>query len=370
MKTVKSILKALLIFVIVVVVVVGGYVAYVVLTYDRIPDNEQLEVNASGNIPQLAAGNSYTALTYNIGFGAYDHDFSFFMDKGIMADGTETVGSESRAESKDAETRNTEACINAAVRENPDILLFQEVDVKASRSYGVNQREMITNAMASGNFAWTYASNFHTAYLMYPVTKPIGKINDSGLLTVSKFAVDSSVRRSYPVSDAFPTKFFDLDRCFTVNRLPVAGGGELVLINTHMSAYDKGGTIRREQMKLLSGVISDEYAKGNYVIVGGDFNHALGGSETKFMNKMLTPPWVQSFDDVQLPAGCHMVIADNIDSVATCRDTSITYEKGVNYEVTLDGFIVTDNVEASSRNIDADYIGSDHNPVLLTFTLK
>jgi endonuclease/exonuclease/phosphatase family metal-dependent hydrolase len=136
-----------------------------------------------------------------------------------------------------------------------------------------------------------------------------------------------------------------------------------------MSAYDEGGAIRRAQMELLGGVIADEYAKGNWVIVGGDFNHALGGSESKFMNSMRTPPWVQSFDESQLPAHCRMVIADNNDSVATDRDTSIPYEKGVNYEVTLDGFIVTDNVEAASENIDADYLGSDHNPVKLRFRL-
>jgi endonuclease/exonuclease/phosphatase family metal-dependent hydrolase len=397
-KAVKTTLKVLLVIVIAAVVVVGVYLAYVILTYERIPDNEKLELNGyrGGSLESFSTGKKYTALTYNIGFGAYDHDFSFFMDKGVMADGTETVGTESRAASEDAVVRNTEACIDAAFGApaqsgsfwgfNPDIMLFQEVDVKASRSYGVNQRKMIAGAIEERNtrslissrsssgldyrFAWTYATNFHSAYLMYPVTKPIGKINDSGLLTASKFPIESAVRRSYPVSDAFPTKFFDLDRCFTVNRLPVKGGGELVLINTHMSAYDEGGTIRRAQMELLGGVIADEYAKGNWVIVGGDFNHALGGSEKKFMNKMQMPSWVQSFDDDQLPAGCRMVIAENIDSVATCRDTSIPYEKGVNYEVTLDGFIVTDNVDATSINIDADYVGSDHNPALLTFKLK
>jgi endonuclease/exonuclease/phosphatase family metal-dependent hydrolase len=383
MKVVKPILKALLILIIVVVVVVGGYVIYVVATYDRIDDNYNLKVETEAGDGQsdpylISTGAEFTALTYNVGFGAYDHEYSFFMDEGSMADGTETVGTESRAESKAAEVRNTEASIDAALSETPDILLFQEVDVKANRSYKVDQRDMILKAAAkSSTVSWTFASNFHSAYLFYPPTKPIGKISESGLLTVSSFPIESSVRRSYPVSTAFPTKFFDLDRCFSVNRMSVGSPltpnqvqtGELVLINTHMSAYDEGGTIRREQMKLLGDVIADEYAKGNWVIVGGDFNHALGGTEKKFMNEMGVPAWVQSFDESQLPANCHMVIADNIDSVATCRDTSIPYEKGVNYEVTLDGFIVTDNVQASSRNIDADYLGTDHNPVLLTFSL-
>jgi endonuclease/exonuclease/phosphatase family metal-dependent hydrolase len=223
----------------------------------------------------------------------------------------------------------------------------------------------------SGYEYYSYASNFHTAYLFYPPTKPIGKIADSGLLTLSKYTFGGSIRRSYPVSNAFPTKFFDLDRCFTVNRFPVADSeNELIFINTHMSAYDKGGTIRKAQMEMISKVIADEYSAGNWVIVGGDFNHALGDSDTKFMNGMGIPPWVQKFNVDMLPDHFTMLIADNNDTVATCRDTSIIYKNDQYYRCTLDGFIVSDNVEATSHNIDADFVGSDHNPVSLKFTLK
>ncbi len=44
---------------------------------------------------------------------------------------------------------------------------------------------------------------------------------NAGLLTMTDAHVASAVRRSYPVSDAFPAKFFDLDRCFEVLRIPV-----------------------------------------------------------------------------------------------------------------------------------------------------
>ena len=45
------------------------------------------------------------------------------------------------------------------------------------------------------------------------------------------------------------------------------------------------------------------------------------------------------------------------------------YEPGVSYEVTVDGFIVSDNVSATAVNVDAGFAYSDHNPVLLTFEL-
>ena len=55
------------------------------------------------------------------------------------------------------------------------------------------------------------------------------------------------------MTTSFIDKLFDLDRCFAVNYLPVEGSDKkLVLINLHMSAYDKGGTIRAEQLKMLN----------------------------------------------------------------------------------------------------------------------
>ena len=95
-----------------------------------------------------------------------------------------------------------------------------------------------------------YAENFHTANLFYPFHDPIGRTN-AGILTLSHYRTDRAVRRSFPVTTNFIDKLFDLDRCFAVHYLPVAESEkELVLINLHMSAYDEGGTIRAEQLKM------------------------------------------------------------------------------------------------------------------------
>ena len=53
----------------------------------------------------------------------------------------------------------------------------------------------------------------------------------------------------------------------------------------------------------------------------------------------------------------------------TCRNNDVPYEKGYTYTVTVDGFIVSDNVKAAAQNIDTGFEFSDHNPVLLTFEL-
>ena len=63
-------------------------------------------------------------------------------------------------------------------------------------------------------------------------------------------------------------------------RIPVDGSDkELVLINFHLEAYDSGeGKVA--QMKQLSEKLQEEYAKGNYVIAGGDFNQTFEGMDT------------------------------------------------------------------------------------------
>lgn len=364
-KTLKRVLIILLCLVLAVVLMAGGYVLYIVLQYSRIPDFTPLEIEN----PQqavLQTEQPYTALTYNIGFGAYNPDFSFFMDTGVMKDGAPVAGSHARAQSAEIVQANTQGAIALLGQQNPDFCLLQEVDEKSDRSWKTNQAALISS-WAQG-YSSVYASNFHSAYLAYPFHEPHGAV-ESGLLTLSRYAQTGAVRRSYPVDTGFPTKFFDLDRCFVVHRIPVEGGAELVLINTHMSAYDEGGLIRAQQMEMLTGVLRDERAKGNWVVVGGDFNHNLTGIDEAFPTQQQVPEWVAMFDTASLPEGFRVVGAENAASVSTCRSSDLPYTKGVNYETVLDGFIVSDNVAATATNIDTGYLHSDHNPVLLRFSL-
>ena len=92
-----------------------------------------------------------------------------------------------------------------------------------------------------------------------------------------------------------------------ITRYPTSDGHELVLINSHMSAYDKGGTSRAQQLALLTKVMSEERAKGNYVIAGGDWNHAILGSLTLYPSDQQVPDWVAELKDSDLPEGFSVV---------------------------------------------------------------
>ena len=179
-------------------------------------------------------------------------------------------------------------------------------------------------------------------------------ITNAGILTLSKYNIERAARRSFPLTDNFIDKLFDLDRCFAVHYLPVENSDKkLVMINLHMSAYDKGGTVRAKQLEMLNRVLAEEYSKGNYVIAGGDFNHCLIADKfssdaealSHFKSKQLVPEWVKNsvLHSFELAEG--FTICADADE-ATCRGADIPYEKGVNYVNTIDGFIVSANVRA------------------------
>ena len=354
----------------VIVLAFGGYILYLVCQYYRISDNTEITVE-NNQESLLNLSQEYTITSYNIGFGAYSHDFSFFMDAGEYKNGKKVSGTGSRAKNKETVLTNTNGAIDVIKAQSPDFAFFQEVDTKADRSFKVNQYKMIQEAFTG--YSSSQTSNFHSGFLFYPLTNPHGAVN-AGISTLSKYKIDSVVRRSLPIDESFPTKFFDLDRCFSVNRLPIGGTDKfLVLINLHMSAYDKGGVYRAKQLKMLSDYVAAEYALGNYVIAGGDWNHDIANSINTFPTEMKVPDWVAQIDDASLPE--HFSFAKTTNC-PTCRSTDIPYTLSedethlVNYTVVIDGFMVSDNVKINLvKNINTNFEFSDHNPAMMKFEL-
>lgn len=358
---------ALLSVILACVIIFCGYYIYLALHYYRIPDNQRLKIN-NNQSQLLKAGRSYKATTYNVGLGAYNHDFDFFMDSGQLKDGKKLQGHRGTAISKQAVLDSTNGVIQTMKKQNPDFMFFQEIDTDSTRSFHVNQVKKVEDDFPKMDS--TFASNFHSAFLAVPLNNPHGTVR-SGLLSMSKYKMDSAIRRKYPVSSVPIEKFVDLDRCFVVMRFPVTNGKDLVMINSHMSAYDKGGKMRKAQMKLISSVMEKEYRRGNYVIVGGDFNHALGKDMmTHFEHQEEIPSWVSVLDQKMLSKDFTMIKAQNRENVATVRATDMKYDPKVNYMTICDGFIVSKNVQAKVYNINTHFEYADHNPVRLEFELK
>ena len=114
----KKAVRYTAIILIILALMLAGYVIYVFTAYERLPDKLTLEVNKTeGEEMMLVSGQPYTVMTYNIGFGAYLPEYSFFMDGGKSSWG------------KDADSVTAAVCGAAGVINDadPDFVLLQEV---------------------------------------------------------------------------------------------------------------------------------------------------------------------------------------------------------------------------------------------------
>jgi endonuclease/exonuclease/phosphatase family metal-dependent hydrolase len=68
------------------------------------------------------------------------------------------------------------------------------------------------------------------------------------------------------------TQQFGLKRAVLEVRLPVEGGPELVVMNTHLDAFAQGSDTMEQQVEELSGLLSDLTDEGYPWLIGGDFN--------------------------------------------------------------------------------------------------
>lgn len=357
----KRVIKGVIVILAVMIVALGVYAGYLLLGFHRLPDNLTLEVNTSGEADsfddsfEVESDKAYRIMIYNIGFGAYVPEFSFFMDGGKSS------------WAKDEESvLATVSAAGAMVREQaPDFILLQEVDRDGTRSYHVDELEIL-NRFITG-YEYHFAQNYDSPYLFFPPWEPHGT-NVAGLVTYSKGQIQEAVRRSLPISESL-TKFMDLDRCYSISRIPMQDGHFLCLYNVHLAAYGSSAEVREGQLTMLYTDMTADYEKGNYVICGGDYNHNV-----KEESPADAPEWAHTFPRETIPEGFDMAInyAQSAEQIAhnSCRSAAEPYQEGKTFTITLDGFIVSDNVKVTDyRHMDLGYQYSDHDPVVMEFTL-
>lgn len=379
----KKVINTILLFILVLVLGAGSYCGYIIFSYKRIGDvSLDVEGNAAKNV--LSLDETYNMATYNIGFGAYSQDYTFFLDTGYDINEEETCGYYSTARSKEEVNFNVNGAINTVKSLDLDFVLLQEVDVKSTRSYKINQNDMFKESLSE--YDNVFAINFDTAYLPYPLYDMHGK-SLAGLSTFSRYKIKSANRYEYTISDNL-SKLFDIDRCFSVSNVEVENGKTLYVINSHMSAYDKGGVIRQTQLKELNDFISNCLSEGNYVIVGGDFNHDLltnnpdfnyDMTNRPFENKLRNPDWLSAYfnenKESPLVDGFRVVASDN---VPTCRNNDIEWNPSLTFKCVVDGFVVSNNIEIITHyNVETKdgklgldgFSYSDHEPAYIEFKL-
>ena len=339
-----------------VLAVLIAYLLYVVLDYSRIEDNQTLEVNSISE-KAVPVDAHIRVMSFNFGFGAYSSDYSFFMDGGEY----------SRAFSEEDVHKNLASAVADIEEIDADIIALQEVDIDGTRSYHIDQMKLFADALS--DYSSVSAVNYDSSYLFYPFNSPHGA-NKSGIMTFSKYGIDSALRRSLPIEESL-MKFLDLDRCYSKSVIPASNGKNLCFYNLHLSAYTSDGTISVAQLKMLLEDMEGEYLSGNYCIAMGDFNmDLLGNSSDYFVNIESADDytWAKPFDLILLPFGFKLNAASNLPS---CRNADKPYDgEGSCFVVTVDGMICSENVTVSDMYVyDTQFAYSDHQPVVFDIIL-
>ena len=352
----KAILKFILILLLVVVIAVGGLLGWLTATEFSPAPTESVEVGRPGEGGAVPTGDVLTVLNWNVGYAGLGRNEDFFMDG----------GKRSKPDEPDVVYAYLDGIMKTIREQAPDLVLLQEVDADSGRTYEIDERPYLETDMDNTAFAMNYSCPF------VPVPwPPIGKVN-SGLFTMTRdLKIENAERISLPCPFSWPLRIANLKRCLLVSHLPVEGSDrELVLVNLHLEAYDDGeGKIA--QTNQLRDFIEAEYAKGNYVIAGGDFNQVFPGSLDVYPN---THPenWEPGvLDEKLLPEG--WTLAYDL-SAPTCRLLNQPYDpadtEGTQYYV-IDGLILSPNVKlGSAETVDAGFENSDHNPVKIAVTLE
>ncbi len=342
-----NILKIVLGIVLLLIIIFVGFLLYIMIT-DYKPDDEiPIDIN-NNQTQQIKLNDTYTATTFNIGYCGLDKGQDFFKDGGTS----------SRSSSEEQTIINLENIIKFLQQQSSDFYLIQEIDVKASRSYNVNELKALEEGLPE--YTSAFAINYKVPWVPVPVTNPMGHV-EGGIDTFSKYQLDSSTRYQFPGEDVWPDRLFLLDRCMTENIIELDNGKQLIINNLHLSAFDNG-TVRAQQVAFVKEYMTKEYEKGNYVIIGGDWNHFLVKNEDDVDN------WVQELPADFLPEGWQWAVDE---SIPTVRANGTSYVEGETYTTIIDGFLVSPNVEiVDVYGHNLYFENSDHNPQTMEFRLK
>ena len=281
LKTFSKILRWLVSIVLLVLILLPGLVYLTTYHPDAIEDEKIISLAAA---PQLRPGQRLKILTWNLQFLAGRPNNNFFFDGGSDPwPSLQTV------------TANAKAAANIIMQEDPDIVLLQELDDGAGRTHYQDELQLILDQLPT-DYA-VYTSSFYWLADFVPHSELLGGVGMK-MSIISKYRLASAKRYALPAitTDDLLARQYNLKRAIQGTYLPIEGGGKLNLLNTHLSAYAQGSDTMLRQVAMVDRVIGDYAAKGEPVLLAGDFNllpnddayENLDAGSRKYYNKLGT----------------------------------------------------------------------------------
>jgi len=219
---------------------------------------EQERVYNAEATPTLKAGQSLKVLSWNVQFMAGNRNNHFFYDDGPDPwPHAETVAGVIRG------------VADFIAAQDPDVLLLQEVDDLATRTHMRDQAQALREYLPQYS-AYTESFYWKAAYVPHPAIA--GRVGMK-LVVLSKYRLSAATRYALSAitTDDLLTRQFNLKRALQQVRMNVEGGEDLVLINTHLSAFAQGSDTMERQIGQVMARL-DALAGDAPWVMGGDFN--------------------------------------------------------------------------------------------------
>lgn len=342
------------------------YSALVLITgtlFDYQPE-DKIELTIDSEKDMVAIQDSILSfMTWNIGYAGLGAKSNFFYDNG----GFYHAGDKTVTEDEEQIDEYFNGILDFINKNKVDFWMLQEVDRGSKRSHYKDEFLDIKDALK--DYANSYATNFRNSRVPIPLFEPwniIGSV-ESGIANLSKYTPSSAMRCQLPGEYPWPDRIFHLDRCALLQRYPLPNGKELVVVNTHNSAFDQGGVLKKQQLRYLDTLLTAEYSKGNYVIVGGDWNQGpnVQGNQINIdTNYTVKSP--DAIPDTFLTSW--PCVSDY--TIPTNRSVTTIYEPKSTPVQIIDFFYISPNIKLKTiKSIDLQFQYSDHQPVYMEVVL-
>ena len=210
-------------------------------------------LNGTPYKPNLAPGEKLVVMSWNIAF----------------AHGTGSEGVDYKQKSEKEYQESLEQIARVVLKNKVDILLLQEVDFKADRTYQVNQANIIASKLLMTDTAPVVS--WKLRYLPFPGSpldrkKHFGLIESGGAI-LSRFRLENHEydllekpsENPWHYNLFYPSRYIQSAEAFVVDRASK-------IINLHLEAFKVKN--RLEHIEKLNAIVKEQKP----LIIGGDFN--------------------------------------------------------------------------------------------------
>lgn len=320
--------------------------AFAMLNGAAVANSRDIQFRAVQDAP--LAGDTLTLIDWNLGYGGLGRGSDF------VADGGTHMFPPSRA----AVRGNVDGILRVLAEQGAgaDVFLFEEIAHDGPVNYWVNLKARVD--ARHRDFNRVFFADFQTRLIPWPLRLTHGQAIHA------RSRIDSTDVVALPAEDA---SIFGVKRRYAslVARLPIEGREHgWSVVSVHLAAFDPDAAVRTRQLRELLAWAEREYQRGQHVILAGDWNFQLAETNFPHRTEQRFLFWLFPFPQDALPQGWRIAADADVPSVRTNHQP---YVAGDNYVTTIDGFIVSPNVDVDSvEGIDLGFEYTDHQPVRLS----